>query len=158
MPCFYKQCVSPDSSCTCVIVIHHVIGQGRSDTTMHGCRSWRLYNSDQMCGTVERARCKFDTVLQKNTTAGQQQKLLLCSIKENSQQSYTPQRVLVQTGCELVMVDLSKEIAPQRALNSSVCVIDTFSLRVLWPFISLIEPCPDQGSTEVTPLPPERRT
>ena len=160
MPRFYKQCVSPDSSCICVIVIHNVIGQGRRDTTMHGCRSWRLYKSDQMCGTVERARCKFDTVLQKNTTAGQQQKkLLLCSINEHSQQSYTPQRVLVQTGRELVLVDLfERNCSAEATKNSSVCVIDTFSLRVLWPFISLIEPSPDQGSTEVTPLPPERRT
>ena len=61
MPRFYKQCVSPDSSCTWVIVIHivNVIGQGHRDTTMHGCRSWRLYNSDQMCGTVNGHSCQL---------------------------------------------------------------------------------------------------
>ena len=60
---------------------------------------------------------------------------------------------------ELVLVDLfERNCSAEATKNSSVCVIDTFSLRVLWPFISLIEPSPDQGSTEVTPLPPERRT
>ena len=106
MPRFYKQCVSPDSSCTNIIVIHHVIGQGRRDTTMHGCRSWRLYNSDQMCGTVNEHTCQLTQCRKRTLLLGSRQKLLLCSFNENSQQSYTPQRVRLQTGCALVLVDL----------------------------------------------------